>query len=102
MAPESRATAPVSQIGQSPESSIFDQSESKADVPSGNSKNGFKIYQIPSHITESVEFPEIDKMKEDQPDYEMFEPGQVYDDAFDGDENDTVALIDDDYIGRVI
>ena len=37
-------------------------------------------------------------MKEDVPDYEMFQPGQVYDDSFD-DENDTVALIDDDYIG---
>ena len=37
-------------------------------------------------------------MKEDVPDYEMFQPGQVYDDSFD-DENDTDALIDDDYIG---
>ena len=37
-------------------------------------------------------------MKEDVPDYEMFQPGQVYDDSFD-DENDTVSLIDDDYIG---
>ena len=62
--------------------------------------NGFKIYQIPSHIVEAVEFPEIEKMKEDVPDYEMFQPGQVYDDSFD-DENDTVALIDDDYIGLV-
>ena len=62
--------------------------------------NGFKIYQIPSHIVEAVEFPEIEKMKEDVPDYEMFQPGQVYDDSFD-DENDTVALIDDDYIGPV-
>ena len=61
-------------------------------------QNGFKIYQIPSHIVEAVEFPEIEKMKEDVPDYEMFQPGQVYDDSFD-DENDTVALIDDDYIG---
>ena len=62
--------------------------------------NGFKIYQIPSHIVEAVEFPEIEKMKEDVPDYEMFQPGQVYDDSFD-DENDTVTLIDDDYIGLV-
>ena len=62
-------------------------------------QNGFKIYQIPSHIVEAVEFPEIEKMKEDVPDYEMFQPGQVYDDSFD-DENDTVALIDDDYIGQ--
>ena len=62
--------------------------------------NGFKIYQIPSHIVEAVEFPEIEKMKEDVPDYGMFQPGQVYDDSFD-DENDTVALIDDDYIGLV-
>lgn len=61
-------------------------------------QNGFKIYQIPSHIVEAVEFPEIEKMKEDVPDYELFQPGQVYDDSFD-DENDTVALIDDDYIG---
>ena len=80
---------------------MLDQKETKVDVPTENMKNGFKIYQIPSHVTESVEFPAIDEMKEDQPDYEMFEPGQIYDDSFDGDENYTVALIDDDYIGRV-